>query len=79
MISNKKLFIVHKQLIYCGYIEGNAIYIPEVIIENFNHSQAFSMTDSVNVYNIKPHDGLPPIKIIDTPGFGDTRGIAQDK
>ncbi len=51
----------------------------KLLIENFNHSQAFSMTDSVNVYNIKPHDGLPPIKIIDTPGFGDTRGIAQDK
>ena len=52
----------------------------KIIIENFNHSQAFSMTDSVNnIYNIKPQGDLPPIKIIDTPGFGNTRGIAQDK
>ena len=51
----------------------------KIIIENFNHSQAFSMTDSVNIYNIKPNGNLPAIKIIDTPGFGDTRGIAQDK
>ena len=51
----------------------------KIIIENFNHSQAFSMTDDVNIYNIKPHGNNPAIKIIDTPGFGDTRGIAQDK
>ena len=47
----------------------------KIIIENFNHR----MTDSVNIYNIKPQGNLPPIKIIDTPGFGDDRGIAQDK
>ena len=51
----------------------------KIIIENFNHSQAYSMTDSVNIYNIKPQRNIPAIKIIDTPGFGDTRGIAQDK
>ena len=51
----------------------------KIIIKNFNHSQAFSMTDDVNIYNIKPHGNIPSIKIIDTPGFGDTRGIAQDK
>ena len=51
----------------------------KIIVENFNHSQAFSMTKSVNIYNIKPHGNIPAIKIIDTPGFGDTSGIAQDK
>ena len=51
----------------------------KIIIENFNHSQAFSMTNSVNIYNIKPHGNNPAIKIIDTPGFGNTRGIKQDK
>ena len=48
----------------------------KIIIENFNHSQAFSMTDDANIYNIKPHGDSPAIKIIDTPGFGETRGIA---
>ena len=51
----------------------------KIIVENYNHSQAFSMTKSVNIYNIKPHGNIPAIKIIDTPGFGDTSGIAQDK
>ena len=33
------------------------------------------------VYNILPPKGrnLPPIKIIDTPGFSDTRGIELDE
>ena len=37
------------------------------------------MTDDVIIYNIKPHENIPSIKIIDTPGFGDTRWIDQDK
>ena len=51
----------------------------KIIIENFNHSQALRMIDDDNIYNIKPHGNIPSIKIIDTLGFGDTRGIAQDK
>ena len=51
----------------------------EIIVENFNHFQVFSMTDKVNIYNIKPSGNKPAIKIIDNPGFEDTRGIAQNK
>ena len=51
----------------------------KIIIEQGTHSQAHSQSQSVNIYNIKPHGKIPAIKIIDTPGFGDTRGIAQDK
>ena len=51
----------------------------KIIIEKFEHSEAFSMTDDVNIYNIKPIGNRPSIIIIDTPGFDDTRGIKQDK
>ncbi|EDR23729.1 hypothetical protein, conserved [Entamoeba dispar SAW760] len=41
--------------------------------------QSKSQTSKVSIYNIKRTKRAPPIKIIDTPGFGDTRGIEYDK
>lgn len=37
-----------------------------------------STTKDVIIYNISSHNGFPPMKIIDTPGFGDTDGIKID-
>lgn len=36
------------------------------------------MTDDVIQYHIEGTDKNPPLIVIDTPGFGDTRGPAQD-
>ncbi|EDR22965.1 hypothetical protein, conserved [Entamoeba dispar SAW760] len=44
-----------------------------------NRDQSKSQTTKVSIYNIKRTKRAPPIKIIDTPGFGDTRGIEHDK
>ncbi|EDR27868.1 hypothetical protein, conserved [Entamoeba dispar SAW760] len=41
--------------------------------------QSKSQTSEVTIYNIKRTKKAPPIKIIDTPGFGDTRGMEYDK
>ena len=50
-----------------------------IVSENeSNLSQAQSQTQDVNIYNIKTKDGKL-YQIIDTPGYGDVRGIAQDK
>ena len=38
-------------------------------------NEANSQTSDVNVYYIQRHGFYPPLRIIDTPGFGDTRGI----
>ncbi|BFU21273.1 Zeta toxin/Type II/IV secretion system protein/Elongation factor Tu GTP binding domain/Septin/AIG1 family/50S ribosome-binding GTPase, putative [Entamoeba histolytica] len=43
-----------------------------------NKDQSISQTSQVTIYNIKRTKRTPPIKIIDTPGFGDTRGITWD-
>ena len=51
----------------------------KIIAEDFNRSQAFSQTTDVKYYNIRSVGGYPPVKIIDTPGYGDTRGITRDK
>lgn len=52
------------------------IIIQEDVREN---TQAVSQTSEVNIYKIASHNGNPPIKIIDTPGFGDTRGFTEDE
>ena len=57
-------------------IDDNFRY--EMIHESFGKSQAKSQTQDVIIYNIEGRNGLPPVQIIDTPGFGDTRGIKQD-
>ena len=60
-------------------VELNDNYRFKIISENFERSQAFSQTSEVNYYNIRSVGGYPPVKIIDTPGYGDTRGIERDK
>ncbi|XP_072269154.1 uncharacterized protein [Pyxicephalus adspersus] len=50
--------------------------------ENTKKSQAHSQTSSITIYQINPEDGfrIPySITIIDTPGFGDTRGTNFDE
>ena len=58
-------------------IEDNYRY--KIILENTNKSQANSQTNQVRIYNIRSIGRYPPVKIIDTPGFGDTEGIETDK
>lgn len=60
-------------------IELNDNYRFKIITENFERSQAFSQTSEVKYYNIRSVGGYPPVKIIDTPGYGDTRGIQRDR
>ena len=51
----------------------------EIVSENeSNLSQAQSQTQDVKIYHIKTKDGKL-YQIIDTPGYGDVRGISQDK
>lgn len=53
----------------------------KIIVENIkNKSPGESVTDNVNIYYIRTNfSDLPYIRIVDTPGFGDTRGIEYDK
>ncbi|XP_069502052.1 stonustoxin subunit alpha-like [Ambystoma mexicanum] len=54
----------------------------KLIQEVLHKSQAHSQTSEVTAYEIHEDVGFQipyPLTIIDTPGFGDTRGIEQDK
>ena len=50
------------------------------ITDDFRYilSQDTKETDSINIYNIKPHGNIPAIKIIDSAGFGSIKGINED-
>jgi GTP-binding protein EngB required for normal cell division len=50
--------------------------------ESTAKNQAHSQTSSVTAYTLRHHDGMAvpySITIIDTPGYGDTRGVQRDK
>ncbi len=49
-----------------------------LIKEEERVDESHSQTSDVNIYNISSYNNHPPIKIIDTPGFGDTRGLKYD-
>ena len=58
-----------------NYSDNNRVLlVDEEAGENY-----LSQTKEVNIYHIKSHNSFPPIKIIDTPGFGDTSGHNFDK
>ena len=73
-----KTTLLNSFINYLLGIEIDDDFRYEIIHESFGTSQSISQTSEVTVYNIKGINGLPPIQIIDTPGFGDTRGIKQD-
>ncbi|XP_034006850.1 uncharacterized protein LOC117498816 [Trematomus bernacchii] len=54
----------------------------KLVHEDQSRSQAESQTSEVTVYNINHQEGFKinySLTIVDTPGFGDSRGIERDK
>ena len=77
--DGKSSFVNSLVNIYLGIkFEDNFRYL---LIRNDDEDQRQSKTKNITVYNIRPKKGLnfPPLKIIDTPGFGDTEGFEEDE
>ncbi|KAJ3602035.1 hypothetical protein NHX12_029795 [Muraenolepis orangiensis] len=54
----------------------------KLVDENTAQSQAHSQTSEVTVYKLNHREGFQinySLTIVDTPGFGDTRGIERDR
>ena len=52
-----------------------------IIKEETGRGQEQSQTSEVTIYYLLPpkNRNIPPLKIVDTPGFGDTRGLEEDE
>ena len=68
-----------------NYILGvkySDIFRYKMVVDENATNQAYSQTQNVTIYTIHHQDGFMvdyTLTIIDTPGFGDTRGIFRDK
>lgn len=76
--DGKSTFINALVNIYLGIqLDDNFRYI---LINENQKNEIESNTKDITIYKIRPKEGLgfPPLKIVDTPGFGDTEGIEED-
>ena len=73
-----KTLLLNSFINYVLGIEFEDKYRYEIAHEEPGLPQTETQTSNAIVYNIKPTSRLPPIQIIDTPGFGNTKGIKQD-
>lgn len=63
-------------------VQYNDDYRYQLVFEDSSkteaNSQADSQTTAVNIYGVWSYNNHPPLVIIDSPGYGDTRGIDKD-
>lgn len=77
-----KSTLINGMINYILGIEWDDSYRFKLVNEDPARSQAESQTSEVNVYKLDHQEGFKidySLTIIDTPGFGDTRGIERDK
>ncbi|XP_029931006.1 uncharacterized protein LOC115375663 [Myripristis murdjan] len=77
-----KTTLINGMINYILDVRWKDSYRFKLVDEGQSKSQAESQTSEVTVYKINHQEGFKidySLTIIDTPGFGDTRGIERDK
>ncbi|XP_037643351.1 uncharacterized protein LOC119498460 [Sebastes umbrosus] len=77
-----KSTLINGMINYILGVKWEDSYRFKLVDEGQGKSQAESQTSEVTVYKINHQDGFEidcSLTIVDTPGFGDTRGIARDR
>lgn len=77
-----KSTLINGMINYILGIQFEDTYRFKLVDEGTLKSQALSQTSEVSVYKLNHEEGFAipySLTIVDTPGFGDTRGIARDR
>ena len=75
-----KSSLINSFINYIMNIEINDPFRYKLVVESDSFpTQAHSQTSEVKIYSVAAHNNFPPIRIIDTPGFGDTQGLEKDQ
>ncbi|XP_031605526.2 uncharacterized protein LOC116327962 [Oreochromis aureus] len=77
-----KSTLINGMISYILGVNWEDPYRLNLVNETQSTSQAHSQTSEVTVYKINHQDGFQipfSLTIVDTPGFGDTRGIEKDR
>lgn len=77
-----KTTLINGMINYIVGVEWEDDFRFKLINEDQSTSQAHSQTSKVTVYKINHQDGFKipfSLTVVDTPGFGDTRGVTRDK
>ncbi|KAJ3594721.1 hypothetical protein NHX12_004028 [Muraenolepis orangiensis] len=77
-----KSTLVNGMINYILGVEWEDNFRFKLVNENTAQSQAHSQTSEVTVYKLNYREGFKidySLTIVDTPGFGDTRGIERDR
>ncbi|XP_040911620.1 uncharacterized protein LOC121193414 [Toxotes jaculatrix] len=77
-----KSTLINGMINYVVGVEWKDNFRFKLIVEDESRSQAESQTSEVTVYKINHEDGFKipfSLTVVDTPGFGDTRGVGRDK
>ena len=77
-----KTTLINGMVNYIFGVEWDDDFRLMLVTENTAKSQAHSQTSLITAYTIYPRHGSKfqyALTIIDTPGFGDTRGLERDK
>ena len=77
-----KTTLINGIINYILGVEWEDSFRFKLVDEGQLRSQAESQTSEVTVYKINHQDGFQTpfsLTIVDTPGFGDARGVARDK
>ncbi|XP_053185480.1 uncharacterized protein LOC128368649 [Scomber japonicus] len=77
-----KSTLINGMINYIVGVEWKDDFRFKLVDEDQSKSQAESQTSEVTVYKINHQEGFQTpfsLTIVDTPGFGDTRGVGRDK